>query len=107
MGDTTKVVAVDIPSGWAVDVGTEAVAGANGDIEVDNPNAPTRNAYQPHALVSLTTPKLGVLEYRGRHYVGGRFLPPGVAAKYACARPPYKGDEQVVRIDDNYKHDDF
>jgi NAD(P)H-hydrate epimerase len=34
------------------------------------------------ALVSLTTPKHCSKSYKGRHFVGGRFLPPRLAQKY-------------------------
>ena len=36
----------------------------------------------PDVLVSLTAPKPFARAYRGRHFVGGRFLPPALAEKY-------------------------
>jgi NAD(P)H-hydrate epimerase len=58
---TVPVVALDIPSGWHVDTGNALGVGMRADV-----------------LVSLTSPKSCALHFRGRHYVGGRFVPPSV-----------------------------
>lgn len=52
------IVSVDVPSGWNVDEG-----------RVD------ARALEPDVLVSLTAPKEGVRAYKGRHFLGGRFVP--------------------------------
>ena len=52
------LVSVDIPSGWDVEQGNIYGVGL-----------------QPDVLVSLTSPKLGVKGYKGRHFLGGRFVP--------------------------------
>ena len=76
------VVAVDVPSGWNV----------NGDDD-------NTNDYMPDVLVSLTAPKLCAQQFRGqRHFVGGRFLPPGLAEKYRIRMPAYPGVSQVVEV---------
>jgi hypothetical protein len=50
-------------------------------------------------LVSLTAPKLAAKTFMGpHHYLGGRFVPPAIAAKYALTLPPYPGTAQCVRI---------
>lgn len=37
--------------------------------------------------------------FRGRHhFLGGRFIPPGIATKYSLTLPPYPGSEQCVRL---------
>ena len=54
---TIPVIAVDIPSGWHVEEGDKFSTG-----------------YTPHAVVSLTAPKLCMRNYTGVHYVGGRFV---------------------------------
>lgn len=59
------VISVDVPSGWNVDQG-----------DVGN------TGFMPQVLVSLTTPKESARNFPGRHFVGGRFLPPAMAAKY-------------------------
>ncbi|KAG6919251.1 hypothetical protein DXG01_008047 [Tephrocybe rancida] len=52
------IVSVDIPSGWDVEAGNVEGVGLNPDV-----------------LVSLTAPKEGVRDFRGRHFLGGRFIP--------------------------------
>ncbi|KAL3893306.1 MAG: hypothetical protein SGARI_008249 [Bacillariaceae sp.] len=37
-------------------------------------------------------------EFKGRHFVGGRFLPPGVATKYNVNMPPYPACSQVMEV---------
>lgn len=59
------LVSVDVPSGWDVD---------GGDLTGTN--------FRPDVLVSLTAPKLSSKKFLGRHFVGGRFLPPAIAEKY-------------------------
>lgn len=51
------VVSVDIPSGWDVERGNAEGVGLN-----------------PNVLISLTAPKQGVKEFKGRHFLGGRFV---------------------------------
>ena len=65
--DTKGVLtlSVDVPSGWNVDEGDVAKTG-----------------FVPDALISLTTPKHCSKSFKGRHFVGGRFLPPKLAEKY-------------------------
>lgn len=52
------IVSVDIPSGWDVEKGNAAGVGLNPDV-----------------LLSLTAPKEGARGFRGRHFLGGRFVP--------------------------------
>ncbi len=52
------IVSVDIPSGWNVEKGDDLGVGLHPDV-----------------LVSLTAPKLGVRGFKGRHFLGGRFVP--------------------------------
>ena len=75
------VVSVDVPSGWNVD---------QGDV--------TGMGFTPNVLVSLTAPKLCAKTFHGRHFVGGRFLPPGLGAKYEIRMPNYPGVAQVVEV---------
>lgn len=55
------IVSVDIPSAWDVEEGD-----------------PENKYFTPSVLVSLTAPKLGSRGFKGKHYLGGRFLPPQV-----------------------------
>mmetsp|Transcript_12611 Transcript_12611/g.36705 ORF Transcript_12611/g.36705 Transcript_12611/m.36705 type:complete len:144 (+) Transcript_12611:595-1026(+) len=64
------VVSVDAPCGWNVDEGDVSGMG-----------------FLPDVQVSLTTPKHSSKTFPGRHFVGGRFLPPALAAKYKVQMP--------------------
>jgi hydroxyethylthiazole kinase-like uncharacterized protein yjeF len=75
------VVSVDVPSGWNVNDGDVA----NGE-------------FVPDVLVSLTAPKQCAKTFTGRHFVGGRFLPPALADKYKIRMPNYPGVAQVVEL---------
>jgi len=79
--EKSLLVSVDVPSGWDVD---------GGDLTGTN--------FRPDVLVSLTAPKLSSKKFRGRHFVGGRFLPPAIAEKYGVMMPPYPGKTQVMEI---------
>ena len=52
------IISVDIPSGWNVEKGDDQNTG-----------------FVPDVLVSLTAPKEGVRGFKGRHFLGGRFVP--------------------------------
>jgi len=79
---SSLLISVDVPSSWNVDGGdmTEGLK------------------FQPDVLVSLTAPKLSAKKFTGRHFVGGRFLPPGLAEKYGIRMPPYPGVSQVMEL---------
>lgn len=51
------IVSVDIPSGWDVEKGDIFGVGL-----------------RPNVLISLTAPKEGVMDFRGKHFLGGRFV---------------------------------
>ena len=92
------IVSVDIPSGWDVEKGNELGTGL-----------------QPDVLVSLTAPKLGVKSFKGRHFLGGRFIPKFVGRyfvgisqltvsfrtmdeKFGLNLPRYPGFTQIVEL---------
>ncbi|KAL9002071.1 MAG: hypothetical protein Q9188_004985 [Gyalolechia gomerana] len=84
--ENTKVpvTAVDAPSSWSIEDGPpKSGPGAN---------------FNPENLISLTAPKPLVSHFEGKHFVGGRFLPPSVAEKYHLDIPDYKGVDQIVEI---------
>ena len=81
------VLAVDAPSSW--------------NIEDGPPDDGPGKDYQPHALISLTAPKPLTKWFKGRHFVGGRFVGKDIAEKYGFDIPPYKGSEQVVELGTN------
>ncbi|KAI9676104.1 MAG: hypothetical protein M1817_000848 [Caeruleum heppii] len=79
------VTSVDAPSSWSIEDGPPA-------------SGPGRD-FQPAALVSLTAPKPLVKFFKGRHFVGGRFLSPQMALKYDLEVPTFIGLDQVAEID--------
>lgn len=67
------MVSVDIPSGWDVEKGkipfpVKDVDAQSGEEEKEF------EGLEPDVLVSLTAPKAGAKEFRGRHFLGGRFV---------------------------------
>lgn len=79
------VLSLDVPSGWHVDQGD--LSGEDG------------TGLHPQALVSLTAPKPCAMHFKaGRHFLGGRFVPPTVLKKYALELPAYPGTAQVVEL---------
>eukprot|EP00922_Rhytidocystis_sp_ex-Travisia-forbesii_P018281 GHVS01027178.1.p1 GENE.GHVS01027178.1~~GHVS01027178.1.p1 ORF type:complete len:248 (-),score=33.53 GHVS01027178.1:180-923(-) len=74
------IVSVDVPSGWDVDKG----AG--------------ESRLMPDCVVSLTLPKQSLRGYKGLHYVGGRFVPSSLEAKYKLTLPPFAGSDQIVKL---------
>lgn len=74
------IVSVDIPSSWHVEKGN------------------INNSFTPSVLISLSAPKLGAVEFSGRHFLGGRFLSEDLEAKFDLQLPDYPGTEQVVEI---------
>lgn len=80
------VTSVDAPSSWNIESGPpEHGPGSN---------------FMPHALVSLTAPKPLIKKYRGRHFLGGRFVSEDIARKYELDIPKYPGVDQVVELED-------
>lgn len=65
------IVSIDIPSGWSVEDGPQPLytePNEKGDSE-------PVETFEPEVLVSLTVPKKGVQGFKGRHWLGGRFVP--------------------------------
>ncbi len=80
-GSTAPIVSVDVPSGWDVNEGN-----------------PSQDGLDPSMLVSLTAPKLSSRHFHGRHFLGGRFVPPSIISKYELTLPNYPGTSQCVDI---------
>ncbi|KAL2062188.1 hypothetical protein VTL71DRAFT_6454 [Oculimacula yallundae] len=78
------VTSVDAPSSW--------------DIETGPPTSGPGSAFNPTVLVSLTAPKPLVKFFKGRHFVGGRFVSPDIKKKYDLDLPDYEGIDQVVEV---------
>ncbi|RDL40829.1 NAD(P)H-hydrate epimerase [Venustampulla echinocandica] len=81
---TVPVTSVDAPSSW--------------NIEEGPPSSGPGSSFNPTALVSLTAPKPLTKWFRGRHFLGGRFLSPDIAHKYGLELPDYDGVDQIVEL---------
>jgi NAD(P)H-hydrate epimerase len=81
---SVPVLSVDAPSSW--------------DIESGPPKEGPGSKFMPQALISLTAPKPCVKYYRGRHFVGGRFLTKSIVEKYGLDCPDYPGIDQIVEV---------
>ncbi|KAM7350744.1 NAD(P)HX epimerase isoform 2-T3 [Cochliomyia hominivorax] len=76
------IASIDIPSGWHVE---------NGKNDAQD--------FEPTLLISLTAPKLCAKHFKGQfHYLGGRFVPPGLKTKYKLDLPEYPGTETCVKL---------
>lgn len=75
------VLSVDIPSGWDVEKGNVSGQGLN-----------------PQVLVSLSAPKPCSQFFNGKHYLGGRFIPPKLADELNFQVPDYIGPSQSVKL---------
>lgn len=77
-----RVVSVDIPSGWDVELGNVSGLG-----------------FEPEMLVSLSAPKKCAQHFKGKHhYLGGRFVPQQLAANFQLNLPAYSGVDQSVKL---------
>ncbi|KFY25546.1 hypothetical protein V493_04594 [Pseudogymnoascus sp. VKM F-4281 (FW-2241)] len=79
------VTSVDAPSSW--------------NIESGPPSSGPGKDFNPTSLVSLTAPKPLTKWFKGRHFLGGRFISPDIAKKYDLSVPEYPGIDQIVELD--------
>ncbi|KAI9002414.1 YjeF N-terminal domain-containing protein [Gaertneriomyces semiglobifer] len=75
------IASIDIPSGWDVETGPTG-----------------SSSLQPSMLISLTAPKPAAKHFRGKHYLGGRFVPPAMIEKYQLDLPVYPGTDECIDI---------
>ncbi|KAI1478242.1 YjeF N-terminal domain-like protein [Daldinia eschscholtzii] len=78
------VTSVDAPSSW--------------NIETGPPESGLGSKFNPDFLISLTAPKPLVKYFKGRHFIGGRFVSPAIAKKYDFEVPEYQGIDQIVEV---------
>ncbi|KAJ9196056.1 hypothetical protein DTO166G4_255 [Paecilomyces variotii] len=81
---SVPILSVDAPSSW--------------DISGGPPKEGPGSKFMPQALISLTAPKPCVKYYKGRHFVGGRFLTKSIVEKYKLDFPDYQGIDQIVEV---------
>ena len=60
---------------------------------------PDDGSIMPKLLISLTAPKICTRNFSGKHFLGGRFVPKAMEAKYELSLPKYPGLETCVRLD--------
>lgn len=77
-----KIVSIDIPSGW--------------DVEKGNIN----NTFVPQCLISLTLPKKCAEQFKGEHYLGGRFVPKDLFSKFSLSMKSeiYESSKLYVKL---------
>ncbi|KAJ3038510.1 hypothetical protein HK097_003151 [Rhizophlyctis rosea] len=75
------IASIDIPSGWDVEKGNASDLGLNAE-----------------TLISLTAPKEGAKNFKGHHWLGGRFVPPETAEKLGLNLPEFPDTDQCVKI---------
>ena len=66
-----NIISVDVPSGWIVDDEKECEL----------------NDFNPEVLISLCLPKVCVTNYKGEHYLGGRFISPKLISEFNLKYP--------------------
>lgn len=81
---SVPVLSVDAPSSW--------------DIQEGPPKEGPGAKFMPQSLISLSAPKPCVKHYKGRHFIGGRFLTKAIVEKYGLDLPQYPGIDQVLEI---------
>jgi NAD(P)H-hydrate epimerase len=81
---SVPVLAVDIPSSW--------------DVEDGPPSSGPGQGFHPQALISLTAPKPCTQHFKGRQFLGGRFVPPEISEKYNLEVDVYEGIDQIVEF---------
>lgn len=81
---SVPVLSVDAPSSW--------------DIQEGPPKEGPGAKFMPQSLISLSAPKPCVKQYKGRHFIGGRFLTKAIVEKYGLDLPQYPGIDQVLEI---------
>ena len=76
------IASIDVPSGWEVD---------------RTDNEARSELIQPAMLISLTAPKLCAQNYKGMHYLGGRFVPSELAREFHL-QFPYEAGRQFLKL---------
>lgn len=75
---------MDIPSSW--------------DVEKGPPSSGPGKRFHPQALISLTAPKACTQHFKGRQFLGGRFVPPEISERYGIEVDVYEGIDQIVEF---------
>lgn len=82
----TPLLSIDVPTGECSAVSSaiaERLSCAGWHVEQGNVDA---QGLEPQVLISLTAPKLCAKTFSGRHYLGGRFVPPYLPFLHLCVQ---------------------
>ncbi|EFC37844.1 predicted protein [Naegleria gruberi] len=83
-GNNTPILSIDLPSGWDVD---------NENIEEN-----LQIGLRCDVIVSLPSPKKCAIHFKGRHFIGGRFMPQSLLDKLQIDLPPYEGTKIIIEL---------
>ncbi len=83
-GRDYMIASIDIPSGW--------------DINKEKQEDQNSNTFTPDILISLTLPKLCAKDFKGLHYIAGRFVPKRLYEKFKLIGPEYRDAELFMQI---------
>ncbi|XP_061593721.1 yjeF N-terminal domain-containing 3 isoform X4 [Cololabis saira] len=75
----TPIASVDVPSGWDVEEAKQ-------------------DGINPEVLISLTAPKKCAMNFSGKHFLAGRFLPYDIQKKYELNLPDFPGSDCLIEL---------
>lgn len=75
-----RILSIDIPSGWDANEGN------------------IHNLFTPKYLISLGIPKQCSQNFKGEHYLGGRFIPKKIAEELNIVAPEYEGSSLYTKL---------
>ena len=82
--NTVPIVSIDLPSGW--------------DVDCENVKENEEIGLRCNVIVSLPAPKKCTINFTGRHFVGGRFMPQSLLDKLNIDLPPYEGTKIIQEL---------
>jgi len=59
---------------------------------------PSQDGINPEVLISLTAPKKCAMNFSGKHFLAGRFLPYDIQKKYELNLPDYPGTDCLIEL---------
>ena len=59
---------------------------------------PSQDGINPDVLISLTAPKKCAMNFTGKHFLAGRFLPYDIQKKYELNLPDYPGTDCLIEL---------
>lgn len=78
------ILCIDIPSGWNVD---------SEDVQTN-----LKQGLRCDVLVSLPAPKICAKHFKGKHFIGGRFMPPCLLKEMGIELAKYPGIDIIAEL---------